>query len=652
MLSNNQREKYLSKLKKEKFEKINECKNILYILLHEDLTLTINYIKSSLFFKCIGKNLKQINILKGYYIFLNQLAKKEDFPTLINYLKSINIVFALYDKFNEQLRHLSKIMSIYLHRSDYENIIINIFNYMAKLYFKDCGNVRNDSTIDYIKYAFRCLDNKPLKSIRRVNVISIFNILQLLSRIETFEYLQLLFGAKIQKRFDGLLMRINRERAIFEMSNRRKIIKIEYERNNILNEINNMDIYQMLDQLDIYKTIERMKSNSVKEYINFYNIYNSKIMNMVDKDVVFESIRLGMKANDFLNIEIFKSVRVKEIVKIFSFFSFYASEISTQKIGQRITSLLRKKADFLTFLTHLLNISRAKAIEIFDLLSASVESYIDASYTPILVINDILYFNAKVLSSNNISRNLVCMLYKSSCSTFNNKSREEFMLNYLEELFQKSFPPKTIYKNSSYKYIKDKIIYEGEIDLVLEYETDIYFFECKSILNIVEYYEYMRVAVQLKKAETQLDKIKNYITNNYHTNKKIHFAVISTTKLLMGNKYISYPVVSFEDIYDFFENKRIILPNYFINLDTINNDNFNRLIYDFWYEKLIYNDKLYVGRTIGVLFNEEQLYFNYFKYNHICKKQKNFVKYTNYKTNFLLKVIYALKFSFMKRIKF
>ena len=42
MLSNNQREKYLSKLKKVKFEKINECKNLLYILLHEDLTKTID----------------------------------------------------------------------------------------------------------------------------------------------------------------------------------------------------------------------------------------------------------------------------------------------------------------------------------------------------------------------------------------------------------------------------------------------------------------------------------------------------------------------------------------------------------------------------------------------------------------------------------
>ncbi len=651
MLSNNQREKYLSKLKKVKFEKINECKNLLYILLHEDLTKTIDYIKSSLFFKCIGKNLEQITILKEYYTFLHKLAKKEAFPTLENYLKSIKMVFKLYEKFNNKLKHLSTIMSIYLYRSDYESVIKNIFDYMAILYFKN-DNMLNDSTIDYVKYAFRYLDNKPLKTIRRVNVLSIFNVLQLLSRIESLEYLQLLFGAKIQKRFDGLLLRLNKERAIFEMSNRRKIIKIKYERNNILNKINNMDLYQMVDQLDIYMTIAMMKSNSIKEYINFYNIFNPKILNMIDKDVVFESIRLGMKANDFLNIEIFKTVRVKEIVKVFSFFYFYASEISTQNIGQRITSLLRKKADFLTFLTQLLKISRTKAIEIFDLLSASSESYIDASYTPILVINDILYFNAKVLSSNNISRNLVCKLYKSSCSTFNNSSREEYMLKYLEELFQKSFPPKMIYKNIKYKYMKDNIKYEGDIDLVLEYEADIYFFECKSILNIVEYYEYMRVADQLKKAETQLDKIKNYITNYYHTNKKIHFAVISTTKLLMGNKFISYPVVSFEDIYDFLENKKIILPNYYIKLDTINNDNFNQLIYDYWYEKLIYNDKLYVGKTIGVLFNEEQLYFNYFKYNHLCKKQKNFVKYFNYKTNFLLKVIYALKILFMKRIKF
>lgn len=651
MLSNNQREKYLSKLKKVKFEKINECKNLLYILLHEDLTKTIDYIKSSLFFKCIGKNLEQITILKEYYTFLHKLAKKEAFPTLENYLKSIKMVFKLYEKFNNKLKHLSTIMSIYLYRSDYESVIKNIFDYMAILYFKN-DNMVNDSTIDYVKYAFRYLDNKPLKTIRRVNVLSIFNVLQLLSRIESLEYLQLLFGAKIQKRFDGLLLRLNKERAIFEMSNRRKIIKIKYERNNILNKINNMDLYQMVDQLDIYMTIAMMKSNSIKEYINFYNIFNPKILNMIDKDVIFESIRLGMKVNDFLNIEIFKTVRVKEIVKVFSFFYFYASEISTQNMGQRITSLLRKKADFLTFLTQLLKISRTKAIEIFDLLSASSESYIDASYTPILVINDILYFNAKVLSSNNISRNLVCKLYKSSCSTFNNSSREEYMLKYLEELFQKSFPPKMIYKNIKYKYMKDNIKYEGDIDLVLEYEADIYFFECKSILNIVEYYEYMRVADQLKKAETQLDKIKNYITNYYHTNKKIHFAVISTTKLLMGNKFISYPVVSFEDIYDFLENKKIILPNYYIKLDTINNDNFNQLIYDYWYEKLIYNDKLYVGKTIGVLFNEEQLYFNYFKYNHLCKKQKNFVKYTNYKTNFLLKVIYALKILFMKRIKF
>lgn len=651
MLSNNQREKYLSKLKKLKFEKINECKNLLYILLHEDLTKTIDYIKSSLFFKCIGKNLEQITILKEYYTFLHQLAKKEDFPSLVNYLKSIKIVFKLYEKFNKKLKHLSTIMSIYLYRSDYEIVIKNLFDYMAILYFKN-DNMLNDSTIDYVKYAFRYLDNKPLKTIRRVNVLSIFNALQLLSRIENLEYLQLLFGAKIQKRFDGLLLRVNKERAIFEMSNRRKIIKIEYERSNILNKINNMDLYQMVDQLDIYNTIAMMKSNSIKEYIDFYNIFNPKILNMIDKDVVFESIRLGMKANDFLNIEIFKTVRVKEIVKVFSFFYFYASEISTQNIGQRITSLLRKKADFLTFLTQLLKISRTKAIEIFDLLSAKSESYIDASYTPILVINDILYFNAKVLSSNNISRNLVCMLYKSSCSTFNNSNREEFMLKYLEELFQQCFPPKMIYKNIKYKYMKDNIKYEGDIDLVLEYEADIYFFECKSILNIVEYYEYMRVADQLKKAETQLDKIKNYITNYCHTNKKIHFAVISTTKLLMGNKFISYPVVSFEDIYDFLENKKIILPNYYIKLDTINNDNFNQLIYDYWYEKLIYNDKLYVVKTIGVLFNEEQLFFNYFKYNHICKKQKNFVKYSNYKTNFLLNVIYALKFLFVKRIKF
>lgn len=675
MISKKQQKKYESIIKKYKYTDFNRCLSTILEYLNKDYNDAFSFLKEIMFFKICSLEKGKFKLVKKYWWYLYALSSKLP-KSFRDYIKNLQCIFSLRRLFIRNVKLLKRQREALLYMSSKEKFISIVLRKIADNQqermenYIETGkdNLENHYIVDNLKYLFNDIKLLTAKKTRRkITYESIFKTLLLIDKLESIENEIVALGVKCEYFFWNFKLERNEENSLYYISTMRKNNQFDYDvflQKKIPSKWNT----------SLYSTKYILNRNrlAMEESINYYVSkflkYKSKYDDYYYYFIEKELNKLGIPLNDIKKIAIFEMLNINHFLIVFEFFSFYSSYFKDTRLIKCIEKQLDTVQKFIYFLKLLTNLELELCEKFFEIVAVGVENLKDIHITPILTFKDKVFLNIKLASYNNVLRNLICNFFQYNNTIFNTKYREDAMLTTLTKLFSKTIFPSKIYCNVPFSYylINDKI--QGDIDLVIQKENDIFILECKSILEVVDWWEYRRVSDAIRSAKKQIAKIKTYINEKKQLldidlkNKNIIYAIVTTSKVLSGNYYKDVPVIALEDLKNLLEKRIFVLNGYLLKIESSNLiDELKKLINDDFYINAIYNNmflntkKTRLGRImieecdpdsnpIILLETIKKMNYKIEYFNEEVKKQFDFL-------NDNIQMIHLI-FSRMKKIKY
>lgn len=594
MISNKQCEKLEKDIKKNIFLNVNLCLELIKKYFQLSPSDAFTYLKEIMFFSVTFRNDSEIEIIKYYIKNLKKFAIGK-YNFFYEYLINLRIIFYLKKQYRKKIKKLNILKSILISKASVEYLVqrtLQILGDLQEKRFLDYLHPYDEDMsptiiIDNLRLLFNDLNELiPTNSDKIVTIKDVFSLLLQIDEIVSLENEVILFGIRTYRIRYFISIEDNAFSEQWKIGNGKK------------------DSQDFFDRLSKEKNVDSFKLRTIAYRVQSYLLFRPHISYYLEffyeNEELFHSTyyypieveinKLGMKLEEAEQICIFKNIRYYHFLIIFEFFSF-CNYFFSANIKYQIEQLLKEKNRFIDFLMRLLLISKAEGEKILEIISSSVFEIKDLYVKPILILNDNVIVNIKQISYNRICRNLISNFYRYNNTGFNSKYRENCMIQNLIHTLMKTIQPNNLYTNIPFRFQIDEYRYSGDIDIIFEIGNDVFVFECKSVLNVVDYWEYQRISSSIRKGRHQVLKIKEYLkTQNKIKDidlkgKNIIFAIITTTKVLSGKISNDVPVVPYEDIINLLEHKTILFYCFKLKKKAIQLKDLKNLINDVLFNK-------------------------------------------------------------------
>jgi hypothetical protein len=189
-----------------------------------------------------------------------------------------------------------------------------------------------------------------------------------------------------------------------------------------------------------------------------------------------------------------------------------------------------------------------KVDELIELFTFKNKYKLDLQYTPFITASQGVYFPSTIIAKSNMVRNSIAYSHMINNQVVNDDDGLEPLVKTCAKYFD----------NAGYKTLTNKkFVYhsqKGEVDVIVETDTDLILIECKSPLLPVNLFE-MRASIEhIEKANSQLDLsqrafkdpifYKDFYKNNGISIKKrnIYTCIIFGNRLFSGFKESKHPI--------------------------------------------------------------------------------------------------------------
>lgn len=595
MVSNKQYERLEKDIKKYRFEDVSLCLESIkeYFLISP--SDAFSYLKEIMFFNVTFRTDSEIEMIKYYIKVLKKFARGK-YNFFYEYLLNLRIIFYLKKQYRIKIKKLNTLKSILIKQASVEYLVrrtLEIIGELQKRRFFNYSSPQDEDMrptfiIDNLRLLFNDLNDMiPINLNKIISIKDVFSLLLQIDEIMSLENEVILFGIRTYRIGKFISVDDNIFSSQWKLGNGKKASQDYFDMQ--LKE-SNMDISKINTIMYRVKNYIFFRPN-ISYYLKFFHENEKLFHSMYYFPIEIEISKLGMNLKEAEYICIFENIRYYHFLMIFEFFSF-CNYFFPANLRNLIEKLLKEKNSFIGFLRELLIISKEEAEKILEILSSSVFEIKDLYIKPILLLNEVVIIDIQQISYNRVCRNLISNFYRYNNTGFNTKYRETFMIQNLIHTIKKSIHPDHIYTNIPFKFQIDNCNHSGDIDIIFDIENDVFIFECKSVLNVVDYWEYQRISSSIRKGKHQILKIKRYFkTQNKIKDidlrrKNLIFAIVTTTKMLSGKVGNDISVVPYEDIIRLLEQK--ILYFYSVKLkkntiqikdlkNLINDDLFNRL---------------------------------------------------------------------------
>lgn len=590
-----------------------------------DFERAFSFIRNNLFFKKIN-NTKICDEKYFYYkklLFVYGLSNCKF--KLCSYIINIRKSNMLSEIYNREYEMLSKKILFLQDKYTNAEIVELYFKTVAQKEFYNNELPENDNKISLyegVKIITKIMASNFRSEKIESNIDDILDSIFLMKYVERLEYELIIFGNRLEKFNENIihqkanyeLIRFRKMMATNEQYHRYVIIKEDKENKKILNKFVNNKLFEVYE-ISKNKLLDFCLNNQK----TFEKISIQTIKKMADE--------LCIDVEDLLRIKYQQSLSLNTVFKIYTLFIslLYVGKIRNISLFDKKSCMSKNK--FINMLCKINGVSKIEAEKFYDLFTQRFDDVEDIYNKPFLLTNGDVYFNVEFLASVNLPRSFISLVLKENDGTLNNNDREKSMLNNIVSLLHS-------YDNIKCNVnipIKDKNIkVEGDIDLVFETSNYVYVCECKSTLNITDYFNYNRIKSQLDKSFSQLDKIKYFLKHNkyflskygFSIDKKIIYITINTDSSLRGKLFNKYPVISYKELKLFVEENVILFNRFFVKESKNNSDCLEKYLLCEYFREEKLKFFPYIKKNV---MNERKFYF----YELVCNEvlfAKDYIK--------------------------